>query len=175
VIAILHQRQFDQTVRAYSADLYRYAYWLCRDRFTAEELVQETFARAWKSWGSLTEMAAVKSWLITILRNERARLYERKQLDMVDIDLQDLDIPSLHQAGEQLELEQLLAELPESYREPLLLQVLGGYSCDEIAAMLGTTEGAVMTRLTRARQALRANLEGLDQKLGHHSTVKGVK
>ena len=45
--------------------------------------------------------------------------------------------------------------LPLTYREPLLLQVLGGFSCAEIAGMLGTTEGAVMTRLTRARQALR--------------------
>jgi len=45
--------------------------------------------------------------------------------------------------------------LPMTYRQPLLLQVLGGYSCADIAAMLGTSEGAVMTRLTRARQALR--------------------
>jgi len=48
--------------------------------------------------------------------------------------------------------------LHPTYREPLLLQVLGGFSCAEIAAMLGTTEGAVMTRLTRARQALRQQL-----------------
>jgi RNA polymerase sigma-70 factor (ECF subfamily) len=45
--------------------------------------------------------------------------------------------------------------LPETYREPLLLQVLGGFSCAEIAGMLGSSEGAIMTRLTRARQALR--------------------
>ena len=74
----LGSAQFDQTVRAYSADLYRYAWWLCRDRFTAEELVQETFARAWKNWDSLEDLAAAKPWLITILRNEHARLYERK-------------------------------------------------------------------------------------------------
>ena len=46
----MQQRQdFEQTVRAYSADLYRYARWLCRDRHMAEDLVQEAFVRAWKS------------------------------------------------------------------------------------------------------------------------------
>jgi RNA polymerase sigma-70 factor (ECF subfamily) len=154
----LGSRQFDQTVRAYGADLYRYAYWLARDRFVAEELVQETFARAWKNWDSLEDLAAVKPWLITILRNEHARLYERKRLDYTDDDPQELDLPSAVQAGAHLELEQLIEALPQTYREPLVLQVLGGYDCREIAGMLGTTEGAVMTRLTRARQALRAHL-----------------
>ncbi len=154
----LGSAQFDQTVRAYSADLYRYAWWLCRDRFTAEDLVQETFARAWKNWDSLADLGAVKSWLITILRNERARLYERKRLDISDDDPQDLELPSHERPGDHLELEQLVGELPPAYREPLVLQVLGGYDCREIAEMLGTTEGAVMTRLTRARQALRAHL-----------------
>ncbi len=154
----LQSRQFDQTVRAYSADLYRYAYWLTRDRFNAEELVQETFARAWKNWESLEDLDVVKTWLIAILRNENARRYERKRLDISDDDPQDLDLPSLDRPGAQLELEQLVEELPPTYREPLLLQVLGGYECKEIAVMLGTTEGAVMARLTRARQALRAHL-----------------
>jgi RNA polymerase sigma-70 factor (ECF subfamily) len=149
-------RQFDQAARAYSADLYRYAYWLCRDRFIAEELVQETFARAWKNWDSLEDLAAAKPWLITILRNEHARLYERKRLDIGDDDPQELELPSHDRPGAHLELEQLVEELPPAYREPLVLQVLGGYECKEIAEMLGTSEGAVMTRLTRARQALRA-------------------
>lgn len=154
----LGSAQFDQTVRAFSADLYRFAWWLARDRFVAEELVQETFARAWKNWDSLEDLAAVKPWLITILRNEHARLYERKRLDYADEDPQELELPNNDRPGAHLELEQLVEELPPAYREPLVLQVLGGYDCREIAEMLGTTEGAVMTRLTRARQALRAHL-----------------
>lgn len=166
MILNLRSRRFDQTVRAYSADLYRYAYWLTHDRFTAEELVQETFARAWKNWDSLKNASATKSWLISILRNERARLYERKQLALDDNDPEDLDIPAHgpgSQPGAHLELEQFVGTLPLSYREPLLLQVLGGYDCKEIAGLLGLTEGAVMTRLTRARQALRALLEPPDR------------
>jgi RNA polymerase sigma-70 factor (ECF subfamily) len=52
-------------------------------------------------------------------------------------------------------MREALMRLPPSYAEPLALQVLGGFSCAEIASMLGITEGAVMTRLTRARQALK--------------------
>lgn len=159
-----NQRQFEQTVRAYGADLYRYAYWLCRDRFVAEDLVQQTFERAWKHWHDLQDVDCVKSWLITILRHEHARLYQRKRLDTVDDDPETLDLPAGIQADSQLELEQMMEVLPLAYREPLLLQTLGGYSCSEIAALLCTTEGAVMTRLTRARHALRAHLAALDQK-----------
>lgn len=152
------QRRFEQTVRAYSADLYRYAYWLCRDRFVAEDLVQETFTRAWNSWESLKDVTAVKSWLITILRREHARLYERKQFDYADCELEDLQIAADHDGVEYFQLENLLEQLPLSLREPFVMQALGGYSCAEIAELLETTEGAVMTRLTRARQALRGAL-----------------
>lgn len=153
------ERKFEQTVRAYSADLYRFAWWLCRDRFVAEDLVQETFTRAWNNWDSLKDPNAVKAWLMTILRREHARLYERKQFDYVDAEIEDLQIAADHDAVEFFELEQLLGELPLTLREPFLLQVMGGFSCAEIAGMLETTEGAVMTRLTRARQALRGAYE----------------
>jgi len=146
-------------VRAYGADLYRYAYWLCRDRFVAEELVQETFARAWRSWHELRDREAVKAWLITIMRNERARMYARRQIPVANEDVSELEIPDLPAFDEDLDLRRRLERLPLAYREPLLLQVLGGYSCGEIAAMLNTSEGAVMTRLTRARQALRREAE----------------
>jgi RNA polymerase sigma-70 factor, ECF subfamily len=146
---------FERTVRAYSTDLYRYAYWLCRDRFAAEELVQETFARAWKSWQELRDPGLVKQWLIAILRNESARAHGKKQAPMADEDVYELEIPEMPKMADDLDVRQRLERLPQTYREPLLLQVLGGYSCAEIASMLATSEGAVMTRLTRARQAMR--------------------
>lgn len=162
----LSQKRFEQSVRAYSADLFRFAFWLCRDRFVAEDLVQETFVRAWKSWRDLQNPGSVKPWLITILRHEHARLYERKQLDIVDVELDDLQIASDHEPAATYEMEQLVGELPLSLREPLLLQVLGGFSCGEIAQMLDTTEGAVMTRLTRARQAMRKLLGDSKERRG---------
>ena len=149
---------FERTVRAYSADLFRYAYWLCRDRFVAEELVQEVFARAWKSWRELRAPESVKQWLIAILRNERARLYARKQVPIADEDVYELEISEMPNLAENLDMKQRLERLPLSYREPLLLQVLGGFSCAEIASMLDTSEGAIMTRLTRARQLMRQDM-----------------
>lgn len=151
---------FESLVRAYSAELYRYAYWLCRDRFVAEDLVQETFARAWGARASLREHGAAKSWLYTILRHEHARLHERKRLDMDDgADLDAIEDQRLRSVSADLEMRQALHALPESYREPLLLQVVGGFSCEEIATMMELTTGAVMTRLTRARQVLRREPE----------------
>ncbi|GAB2884314.1 sigma-70 family RNA polymerase sigma factor [Uliginosibacterium flavum] len=150
------QRQFEQVVRAYSPDLYRFAYWLSRDRFLADELVQETFARAWKAWDQVQDPSNPKPWLISILRNEHARLYERKQFDYVDEAPEELDLPADHDAYALHDLENLISSLPLSLREPFLLQALGGFSCAEIATQLATTEGAVMVRLTRARQTLQA-------------------
>lgn len=150
------QSKFESVVRAFSAELYRYAYWLSHDRFVAEDLVQETFARAWQAWEQLADEKAVKAWLYSILRNEHARLFERKRLVMDDE--QDLgEIPDLAGSNPHasFEIREAIHALPKTYREPLLLQVLGGFSCSEISELMRISEGAVMTRLTRARQALR--------------------
>ena len=155
------QRQFEALVGAYAADLHRYAYWLCRQRELAEDLVQETFMRAWKSLDSLQDYTAAKSWLITILRREMARHFERRQLDLISLDddvVEQIAAESVDPSEITL-LRQAMADLPLEYREPLLLQVIGGYSCDEIATELGIKPGAVMTRLFRARQKLRASFE----------------
>lgn len=148
---------FERTVRAWGADLYRFAYSLCRDRFGAEDLVQEALSRAWKGWEGLREPAAMKGWLFTIVRNEHARTFARKRVELVDTDVYELDVPDLSAAA-GAGPDALLAALPLAYREPLVLQVLGGFSCREIAQMLETSEGAVMTRLCRARQALRGQV-----------------
>lgn len=142
-------------MRAYSADLYRFAYWLCRDRHAAEDLVQDACLRGWKSWLGLRNPQQAKAWLMTIVRNEHARSYSRKRNETSLDDMDEANLPSIPSFEAALEIAQAVRLLPETYREPLLLQVVGGFSCAEIAGMLGTSEGAIMTRLTRARQALR--------------------
>jgi RNA polymerase sigma-70 factor (ECF subfamily) len=103
----------------------------------------------------LRDLSQSKAWLMTIVRNEHARNYSRKRNEANLDDMDESLLPSLPSFEAGLETAQVVMLLPETYREPLLLQVLGGFTCAEIAGMLGTSEGAVMTRLTRARQALR--------------------
>jgi RNA polymerase sigma-70 factor (ECF subfamily) len=149
---------YEELVRAHAADLYRYAYWLARERAAAEDLLQEALLRGWRAFGGLRDPAAAKGWLFSIVRNEflRARAGAPRHESL------DEGLPEI--ADERgalfaLEMRDAIRALPASYAEPLALQVLGGFSCAEIAAMLGTTEGAVMARLTRARQALRRMIE----------------
>src|SRR5581483_807314 len=151
----MNERVFEMMVKTYSSDLYRFAYWLCRNQWLAQDLVQDTFSAAWKARGSLRDPSAEKPWLFSILRNEYARTFQRKRLDIDDIELDELPVSVPAQGQERVELENLLLALPESYREPLMLQVLGGFNGREIAQMMGISEPNVMVRLSRARQALR--------------------
>jgi RNA polymerase sigma-70 factor (ECF subfamily) len=161
------QDQFNALVRATSADLYRFGHWLCGNRALAEDLVQETYLRAWRSLDDLRDTAAAKAWLVTILRREHARLYERKTPPLESIDeaitpLPDVDglVQAPDEASEDSLVRRAISGLERKYREPLLMQVLCGYSCDEIARELGLTAQAVMTQLFRARQKVKAVLAG---------------
>ena len=147
------EQNFERTVRAYCADLYRYAYWLCRNRHGAEDVVQEALLRGWRAFPRLRERAAAKAWLYSIVRNEFLRSARRHGVLTESLD--EIDVADDRADAFGLEMREALMALPASYAEPLALQVLGGFSCAEIAVMLETTEGAVMTRLTRARQALK--------------------
>jgi RNA polymerase sigma-70 factor (ECF subfamily) len=142
-------------------DLYRFAFWLARDRQVADDVVQEALLRAWRSRESLAETAAVKPWLLTIIRREHARLFERKRFRMVQVDeLVGSESPELAAEEEQetMDVRRAIFALEDDYREPLVLQVLMGYTTGEIAGQLGLTQGAVLTRLFRARQKLRKQL-----------------
>ncbi len=145
--------EFSALVQAHAAALFRYAYWLSRDRQRAEDIVQEALLRGWRALPRLRDRAAAKAWLFTIVRNEFYRSTggpPMESLDAGDIEIED------ERAGLfGVEMRDAILALPAAYAEPLALQVLGGFDCAEIASLCGTTEGAVMTRLTRARQALR--------------------
>jgi RNA polymerase sigma-70 factor (ECF subfamily) len=142
-------------------DLYRFAFWLARDREVAEDVVQEALLRAWRSRESLAETGSFKPWLLAIVRREHARLYERKRFETVPVDeLVGSESPELAVAEEQetMDVRRAILALEDDYREPLVLQVLMGYSTGEIAEQLGLTQGAVLTRLFRARHKLRRQL-----------------
>ena len=159
---------FDQLVRRLNADLYRFAYWLSRDDAIAQDLVQETFLRAWRSLAELRDEKAAKAWLFTIVRREHARMFERKVPpldDIADLVIEDQDTPSAFEMSEIQEMRDAIGRIEDKYREPLLLQLVGGFSCDEIAEQLGITASAVMTQLFRARAKLKALLRGSQGKV----------
>jgi RNA polymerase sigma-70 factor (ECF subfamily) len=145
---------FDEAVRAHAGDLFRYAYWLARNRQQAEDIVQEALLRGWRAFPGMRDRAVVKGWLFSIVKNEFLRSVARDARH-AGVDVDGLEFADERASPFGMEMRDALMALPVSYAEPLALQVLGGFSCAEIAAMLETTEGAVMTRLTRARQALK--------------------
>lgn len=152
------QNRFKLLVKAYSADLYRFAFWLCSNHSIADDLVQETFLRAWKALDKLEDEKKAKSWLITILRRENARRFERKSVELVDIDqvvLEDQLNLSPEQSLHQQQLYQAILQLEIEYREPLLLQTIGGFKTREIAQLLELNLNTVNTRLFRARDQLK--------------------
>lgn len=158
---LTERRRFDALCTPLSADLVRFVYWLCRDRMLAEDVVQETLLRAWRSLDSLRDESAARPWLLTIARRELARVFERKRLPMVEIEaVDDLqhDAAATHDDYQVHETRRAIFELDLLYREPLVLQVLFGYSTEEIARHLQISVPTVLTRLYRARQLLRARL-----------------
>ncbi|MGI2170779.1 sigma-70 family RNA polymerase sigma factor [Shewanella sp. MF05960] len=159
---VTKQRRYDSLVRALHTDIFRYAFWLCGDKHVAEDITQETFLRAWRALDSLKDDKAAKAWLITILRRENARRFERKQFDYSDVEqelLEDVFSSSNEDQTEQYWLRRQIGKLDIEYREPLLLQLIGGFSGDEIADMLELNRNTVMTRLFRARNQLKEALE----------------
>jgi len=123
--------------------------------------VQEALLRAWKSLDALRDEGAAKHWLLTIVRRENARYFERRRLETVDIDNLTASQEALlaEAPNEALnDLRESIFELEGDYREPLVLQVLMGYSTAEIGELMGLKQGAVLTRLHRARLKLRDNV-----------------
>lgn len=154
--------RFETIVGSLAPDLFRYAFWLARDRQLAEDVVQETMIRAWKALDQLRDRSSARHWLFTIVRREHARTFERKRLDTVDIDTPGMTDDALAVPAfdyDVVEVRKALETLDAAYREPLVLQVLLGHSVKEIAALMDLGEGAVLTRLFRARQKLKAILE----------------
>lgn len=165
------QKRYEALVHAFHADIYRYAYWLVKDKATAEDIVQETFLRAWRSLDALKDENAAKPWLITILRRENARRFERKQLETVDID--DVSLHDDTQVAEgdvhDRDLHRLLGQLSVEYREPLVLQLIMGFSGEEIAQHLNLNKNTVMTRLFRARNQLKEALSQQNESRGRQN------
>ena len=144
--------------------LYNFARWLTQDTAEAEDLVQETYAKALRGFSSFQLGTNFRAWMYRILRN--SFLSSRTGLrTMVVLDGENDDalLPAQHTTPESLMLEQAdrdtvqqaLADLPVPFREILLLCEVEEMSYQEIAETLAIPVGTVMSRLSRARKSLR--------------------
>lgn len=154
------EQQFNDLIAVHMDDLNRLACWLSGNRSVAEDLVQETLIRAWKSIDRLKDRKAAKNWLLTIVRRENARRFARKQLQETEVSTEGLaaERADYDTSTEAFVLRRALDQLPPKYREPLLMQVVYGHSHKEIAEHLGISNVGVGTRLFRAREKMRTLL-----------------
>lgn len=152
--------KFDRLVAPRRDGLLRFARWLAGDRDVADDLVQETLMRAWRAIDTLERPAAVMGWLLTILRREHSRHVAATRRLCTRVPLETLADPrsGRENATEAVVLRNALRTLPQEHREPLLMQVLGGYSLGEIAAELGLTAAGAGSRVFRVRLRLRGLL-----------------
>lgn len=169
-------RKYETLVTALLPQLYRYAYWLGQDHALAEDVVQEALLRAWRALDSLQDESKAKSWLLTIVRREHARQFEglRPQfVDIDDIELAETDLADEAHADDVAEMRRLMLKLRVEYREPLVLQIVLGCTCDEIAGLLDISRANVLTRLFRARRQL-AELAAEDNEMENTRELSGI-
>jgi RNA polymerase sigma-70 factor (ECF subfamily) len=150
--------QYAMLVRTHAADLYRFAVRLSNSTAVAEDLVQETFQAAWRGLASLRAPEAGRAWLFQILRNRWAHVVRdasRRPVGSTDI---DGVAGTGTDASSRSALQRALDDLDERFKVPFLMIFLEGLTCQETADALGIPLGTVLSRVHRARAALRVAL-----------------
>jgi len=179
-------REFEEVALVHLNALYQTALRMTRSRAEADDVVQETFLRAFKSFDRFNPGTNCRAWLFTILRNvflNRVRAGGREVLED-DMERQESDRPSATGVGvpspEETffqtvlhgDVDRALKELPLIFREIVIFADLEGLSYREIADVLGCPIGTVMSRLSRGRQLLRGTLRRFARE---HGYVKGAE
>jgi len=145
--------------------LRRYARALVGDRSGADDLVQDTLERAWIKLHLYRSGTDLRAWLFTVMHNVYVNQI-RSARETVEFDETELDGMTARPQGDSLDvrdLERALRRLPHEQRQILLLVALEDMSYDEVARLLGVPIGTVMSRLSRAREKLRALMYALPQ------------
>ncbi len=167
--------RFEEEALEHADQVYQVARHIAGSREDAEELMQETYVRAFRSWRSYEPGTNIRAWLMRILTNlniDRGRRKQRRPteqpLEEGAYSLYDRLEQAAGQSGEDEEklIERLsqstiveaLADLPHDFRDVLVLVDLGDFSYQETAQILAIPVGTVMSRLHRARRLLRQSL-----------------
>lgn len=148
------QSEFEQTILPHAASLLRFARRLQGGGKAAEDLVQETLLLAWRGFGKFEKDSNARAWVFRILINAWHAQGRKARTSPVTVPITE-HLGSSASAIERLEVRQAMDNLSEEHRAVLLLTVVEGFTSREVAEILSIPAGTVMSRLSRARQALR--------------------
>jgi RNA polymerase sigma-70 factor (ECF subfamily) len=143
--------------------LYATALRLTRNAHDAEDLVQETYLRAYRAFDRYAPGSNIRAWLYTILHRVRVDFYRHKRRvpESVELEEQHAALPPLQESRALgLDLSRALEALPEAFRMAVMLRDIEELSYDEIARVLDVPIGTVMSRIHRGRALLRQALGG---------------
>lgn len=179
-------REFEQQALPLMPQLYGAALRWTRNPSDAEDLIQETFAKAFIAWGQYQQGTNLKAWLYRIMTNTQINLYNKKAKDQAKGSIDELEewqlgaaesVTSLSSRSAELEaidkmpsevIKRALQELPEDFRMVVYYAVVDGLPYSEIAEIMDTPMGTVMSRLHRGKKLLKklladyARAEGYD-------------
>lgn len=171
------QNAFEREALAWIDGLYGAALRLTRNPADAEDLVQETYVKAFKSAGQFKAGTNLRAWLFTILRNHFLNDRRRAKANPVEVDSEAVervaaDTSSASETAEDALIQRAsddqvraaLEAVPEPFREAVWLRDAEGFSYVEIAEMLRVPAGTVMSRISRGRRLLAARLNEAGQK-----------
>lgn len=172
------REEFSTDAMQYAPQLYSTALRMTRNRADAEDLVQDTFVKAWRAFDSYQQGTNLRAWLFRIMTNTFINRYNARQRRPDETELDEVEELFLYRrigafdqsafgmsAEDQTlqmftddEVKDALEALPEQYRLPVLLSDVDGFSYKEIAEMLDVPIGTVMSRLHRGRKAMQKRL-----------------
>lgn len=154
------EKAFARFVVATEPDVRKFCQWQNRGASDVDELIQETYLKAFRKIHSYSYEATAKSWLLTIARNTCIDVFRREQRIMKRIEsLAVLHRDCSEQNSENVEVEQLVNQLPDVYREAFVLVRIFGFDYAEAARILKCPKGTVQSRVARARELLVDSLQ----------------
>jgi RNA polymerase sigma-70 factor, TIGR02947 family len=170
------REHFENDALQYAPQLYSAALRMTRNPADAEDIVQETYLKAYRAYHTFEEGTNLKAWLYRILTNTYINKYRRRQRRPTEVELGELqDLYLYRRLGEasgashsaekevldqfvDTDITDAIESLPENFRMPVLLADVEGFSYKEIAEILDIPIGTVMSRLHRGRKALQRKL-----------------
>ena len=194
---MIAQEQFTADAMQFAPQLFSTALRMTRNRSDAEDLVQETYIKGWRSFHTFQEGTNLRAWLFRIMTNTYINKYNAAKRKGTEVELDDVEelflykrLGSIDQsklsssAEDQMlnlftddEVKNALESLPEDFRIPVLLSDVDGFSYKEIAEMLEIPMGTVMSRLHRGRKAMQKMLYEYARERGliiEPVTVEGI-